>query len=65
VTTRPIAHQFPGYCGGNIPRTKLAVKSERCLFALRLDVEMWWIMISEIIRMMIPKNVEMIGMIAF
>jgi hypothetical protein len=48
VTTHPIAHQFPGCCGRNIPRTKLAVKSERCLLALKFNVKVWRIMISEI-----------------
>ena len=27
---------------------KLPVKSERCLFTLKLNVEVWWIVISEI-----------------
>jgi len=48
MPTSPVAHQFPGRPGGNISRVKPPVKRERCLFALKLDVKMWRIMISEI-----------------
>jgi len=48
MPTSPVAHQFPGRPGGNISRVKLPVKRERCLLALKLDVKMWRIMISEI-----------------
>ena len=66
MTTSPVAHQLPGGSGGDISRTKPTVKRERGLLALKVDVKMWRIMISEkYIRIMIPKNVEMIGMRAF
>jgi hypothetical protein len=45
---RSIAHQFAGCSRGNVSGMKLPVKSERCLFTLKLNVEVWWIVISEI-----------------
>src|SRR4029077_14462795 len=48
VTTSPVAHQFPGGAGGNISGPKPTVKSKRRLLALKLDMKMWRIMISEI-----------------
>jgi len=48
MTTSPITYQFPGCPGGNISGAKPTVKSERRLLALKLDMKMWRIMISEI-----------------
>jgi hypothetical protein len=65
MTTSPLTYQFPGCPGGNTSSKKLTVKIERRLLALKLDMKVWRIMISEYIRIMIPKNVEMIGMTVF
>jgi hypothetical protein len=48
VTTSPVTHQFSRRPGGNTSRKKPTVKVKRGLLALKLDVKMWWIMISEI-----------------
>ena len=39
--TSPITYQFPGCPGGNSTSKKLAVKIERRLLALKLDMEVW------------------------
>jgi hypothetical protein len=65
MTTSPVSYQFPSRPGGDGSGKKLAVKIERRLLTLKFYMEMWRIMISEILRIMIPKNVEMIGIAVF
>jgi hypothetical protein len=65
VTPSPVPHQFPSRSGGNRSSKELAIKIESRLLALKLDMKMGRIMISEILSEMIPKNVEMIGMAVF
>ncbi len=48
MTTSPITHQFPSRPGRNISIHKLTVKIESRLLALKLDMEMRRIVISEI-----------------
>jgi hypothetical protein len=48
VTTRPLTHQFPGRCGGNSSRKKLTAKIECGSLTLKLDMEVWRIVIPEI-----------------
>ena len=48
VTARPLTHQSPCRAGGNTSGKKLAVKIERGLLALILDMEVWRFMIPEI-----------------
>jgi len=48
MTTSPITHQFPSRPGRNTSIHKLTVKIESRLLALKLDMEMRRIVISEI-----------------
>ena len=48
VTTSPVTNQFPCCPGRNKSSNKFAVKIERALLSLKLDVEVWRIMISKI-----------------
>ena len=48
VTTSPVSYEFPCCPGGNTSSKKLAVKIERRLLTLKLDMEVWRVMIPEI-----------------
>ena len=48
MTTRPVTHQLSRRRRGNVAGPKPTVKRKRRLLALKLDVKMWRIMISEI-----------------
>jgi hypothetical protein len=48
VTMGPVTHQLPGCPGGNVSSEKLTFKIKRGLLPLKLDMEMWRMMISEI-----------------
>ena len=48
VMTSPVSYQFPGRRGGNNSSKQLAVKIERRLLALILDMKVWRIMIAKV-----------------
>jgi hypothetical protein len=65
VTTSPITDKFSCCPGRNISGKNLPVKIERGFLSLKFYVKVWRIMVSEYMRIMIPKNVEMMGMDLF